>query len=86
MAHYNVCQHRGARIMVNDMGWVKNFVCPYHGWEYGNDGTLAVVPDEGRFPDGVPCEEPQESGQLGHDGMVTSLLATNDLERPGAWN
>ena len=57
VAHYNVCQHRGARIMVNEMGWVKNFVCPYHGWEYANTGELVVVPDEGRFPQGVDCAE-----------------------------
>lgn len=57
VAHYNVCQHRGARVMVNDMGWVKHFVCPYHGWEYKNDGELTVVPDEGRFSGGVDCAE-----------------------------
>lgn len=56
-AFYNVCQHRGARVMVNDRGWVKNFVCPYHGWTYDNAGALTVVPDEDQFPSGVPCEE-----------------------------
>ena len=45
VAFYNVCQHRGARVMVNDLGWTKNFVCPYHGWTYNNAGTLTVVPD-----------------------------------------
>lgn len=57
VAHYNVCQHRGARVMVNEMGWVKHFVCPYHGWEYANTGRLVVVPDEDRFPGGVDCAE-----------------------------
>ena len=56
-AFYNVCQHRGARVMVNDMGWVKDFICPYHGWTYDTAGALTVVPDESRFPGGVPCEE-----------------------------
>ncbi|MGI9625174.1 MAG: aromatic ring-hydroxylating oxygenase subunit alpha [Acidimicrobiales bacterium] len=56
-AFYNVCQHRGARVMVNDRGWVKNFVCPYHGWTYDNAGQLAVVPDEDRFASGVDCDE-----------------------------
>ena len=27
-AFYNVCQHRGARVMVNDMGWVKRLRLP----------------------------------------------------------
>ena len=31
-AFYNACQHRGARVMVNERGWIKDFVCPYHGW------------------------------------------------------
>lgn len=56
-AFFNVCQHRGARVMVNDRGWVKNFVCPYHGWTYATDGALDVVPERERFSGGVPCEE-----------------------------
>ena len=56
-AFYNVCQHRGARVMVNDRGWVKNFVCPYHGWTYNHAGALTVVPDEDRFAGGVDCAE-----------------------------
>lgn len=55
-AFYNVCQHRGARIMVNSGGWVKNFVCPYHGWTYDHGGRLTVVPDIERFSDGVDCD------------------------------
>lgn len=56
-AFYNVCQHRGARVMINDRGWVKNFVCPYHGWTYTHAGELTVVPDEDRFAQGVSCAE-----------------------------
>lgn len=56
-AFYNACQHRGARVMVNDRGWVKNFVCPYHGWTYDTAGALTVVPDEERFSTPVLCEE-----------------------------
>jgi phenylpropionate dioxygenase-like ring-hydroxylating dioxygenase large terminal subunit len=54
-AFYNVCQHRGARVMVNDHGWVERFVCPYHGWTYAWDGRLEVVPDIERFSQGVDC-------------------------------
>lgn len=52
-AFYNVCQHRGARVMVNDFGWVEKFVCPYHGWTYGYDGHLNFVPDVERFHRGI---------------------------------
>lgn len=54
-AFYNVCQHRGARVMVNRGGWTKAFVCPYHGWAYDNDGTLSHVPDADRFTPPVDC-------------------------------
>ena len=56
-AMYNVCQHRGARVMVNDMGAIDAFVCPYHGWTYDLDGTLKTVPDEDRFSQGAPCDK-----------------------------
>lgn len=56
-ANYNVCQHRGARVMVNEMGWVDRFVCPYHGWAYEPDGTLVHVPDTDRFSQGAPCDQ-----------------------------
>lgn len=56
-ANYNVCQHRGARVMVNDLGAVDKFVCPYHGWTYELDGTLSFVPDTDRFSQGAPCDK-----------------------------
>lgn len=56
-AHYNVCQHRGAKILVNDLGSLEKFVCPYHGWTYAPDGKLLHVPEEEKFPQGLPCEE-----------------------------
>ena len=48
-AFYNVCQHRGNRIFGNQSGYVKQVVCPYHGWRYQLDGVLAEVPDVERF-------------------------------------
>jgi len=51
-AFYNACQHRGARILVNDMGCEKSYTCPYHGWTYRPDGRLIVVPDNQQFPGG----------------------------------
>jgi phenylpropionate dioxygenase-like ring-hydroxylating dioxygenase large terminal subunit len=57
VAHYNVCQHRGARVMVNERGCEKSFTCPYHGWTYRTDGRLIVVPDNQRFRGGVDRNE-----------------------------
>jgi phenylpropionate dioxygenase-like ring-hydroxylating dioxygenase large terminal subunit len=55
-AFYNVCQHRGARLLLTDRGAMAQYTCPYHGWTYDNDGCLAHVPDEDRFSRGVPRE------------------------------
>lgn len=56
-AFYNVCQHRGARLLSTDRGILEHYTCPYHGWQFNNDGSLKHVPDEDRFSRGVPCEK-----------------------------
>ncbi len=52
-AMYNVCQHRGMRLVTGERGCAKSFECGYHGWTYRNDGRLIVVPDNARFDGGV---------------------------------
>lgn len=56
-AFYNVCQHRGNRILTSDSGSVQQVTCPYHGWRYGLDGRLAGIPDAERF---IPPVDPDE--------------------------
>ena len=53
-AFYNVCGHRGQRLVWGD-GHQPSFHCPYHGWVWGTDGELQVVPDPDDFPQGDPC-------------------------------
>ena len=38
----NVCRHRGSRVCTEVAGHLKGgvFVCPYHAWSYGLDGSL----------------------------------------------
>ncbi|SDI25983.1 Ring hydroxylating alpha subunit (catalytic domain) [Alteribacillus persepolensis] len=43
-ALFNRCTHRGATICRMDKGNTRNFTCPYHGWNFANDGRLAGVP------------------------------------------
>jgi 3-phenylpropionate/trans-cinnamate dioxygenase subunit alpha len=43
-AFLNVCRHRGNRLCRADSGNAATFTCPYHGWTYGNDGSLRGVP------------------------------------------
>jgi Rieske 2Fe-2S family protein len=44
-ALYNVCRHRGARLLDEPSGrGLSRITCPYHAWSYRLDGTLNVVP------------------------------------------
>jgi len=42
----NSCRHRGALVCTQPEGNAKRFFCLYHGWTYGNDGSLRSVPGE----------------------------------------
>ncbi|MDH3644145.1 MAG: aromatic ring-hydroxylating dioxygenase subunit alpha, partial [Gammaproteobacteria bacterium] len=55
--YYNVCQHRGNRLVGAERGHADNFRCAYHAWTYNIDGELAIVPYEERFAAGVPRGE-----------------------------
>jgi naphthalene 1,2-dioxygenase subunit alpha len=45
-AFVNSCSHRGARVCAAEAGNTRSFVCSYHGWAYGIDGSLQGVPLE----------------------------------------
>jgi Rieske 2Fe-2S family protein len=57
-AFYNVCRHRGSRVMLESCGQTRSLQCPYHAWTYGLDGRLTGAPamdgvegfDRARFP------------------------------------
>lgn len=55
-AFFNVCRHRGNRLVTTDAGGVADsFSCTYHGWKWGIDGTLNQVQNPEDFPQGNPC-------------------------------
>ena len=54
-AFYNVCPHRGNRIVDEGMGNAETFKCSYHGWEFGLSGRFKNLPDKEIFPQGAPC-------------------------------
>jgi phenylpropionate dioxygenase-like ring-hydroxylating dioxygenase large terminal subunit len=39
----NACSHRGAEVCRKHEGNASNFVCPYHGWNFANDGSLVAA-------------------------------------------
>lgn len=48
-ALYNVCRHRGSRVLLEPVGRVEGLVCRYHGWRYARDGRLQFA---ARMPEG----------------------------------
>jgi phenylpropionate dioxygenase-like ring-hydroxylating dioxygenase large terminal subunit len=48
-AFHNVCSHRGNKIAYDAQGRAAALSCRFHGWTYGLDGSLQLVPDEENF-------------------------------------
>jgi choline monooxygenase len=59
-AMYNVCRHHAAAVVTESCGQASILHCPYHGWNYGLDGSLKGVPEF----DGVQDFERQKNGLL----------------------
>ena len=65
----NVCAHRGMAFCRARHGTVKEFVCPYHQWNYSLQGDLQGVPfrrgvkQDGKVQGGMPADfRPEENG------------------------
>lgn len=52
---FNVCPHRGTRVMAGDEGSAERFTCPYHGWQFDHAGVVVAAPNADDFPQGNPC-------------------------------
>ena len=44
-AFYNVCRHHAAAVVTEPCGHAQMLHCPYHGWNYGLDGSLKGMPE-----------------------------------------
>ena len=62
-AHYNVCPHRGSRLVLEDFGALGQFTCPFHSWRFELDGQNVGITDEETFDPKVLC----------HDTNMTSV-------------
>ncbi|NJC32915.1 phenylpropionate dioxygenase-like ring-hydroxylating dioxygenase large terminal subunit [Sphingomonas jejuensis] len=54
-AHYNVCPHRGSRLVTDDLGSQNSFTCPFHSWEFDLEGHNIQVTDPETFRPEVLC-------------------------------
>lgn len=55
-AFYNVCPHRGNRLVAAETGSLSNAItCPFHNWRFGFDGTLESITDRETFRPEALC-------------------------------
>jgi phenylpropionate dioxygenase-like ring-hydroxylating dioxygenase large terminal subunit len=54
-AFYNVCPHRGTRLLAGPDGHAARITCPYHGWQFDHAGAVTAVPNAADFRQGDPC-------------------------------
>jgi phenylpropionate dioxygenase-like ring-hydroxylating dioxygenase large terminal subunit len=57
-AFYNVCAHRGSKLVFEERGNKKVFVCPFHSWSFHNNGELRRITDEETFHPEVIAQRP----------------------------
>ena len=50
-AFYNVCTHRGNKLVRAGDGCKQRFACGFHGWIFSPEGELQTVTDEHSFLD-----------------------------------
>ncbi|MEM9844906.1 MAG: aromatic ring-hydroxylating dioxygenase subunit alpha [Pseudomonadota bacterium] len=69
----NVCRHRGMPL-AEGRGRTKRFVCSYHAWSYGRDGSLLRAPRmENAGFDAKTCRLPEHRVQLWNGFIYVSL-------------
>lgn len=56
-AHYNVCPHRGSRLVLADYGSMTSFTCPFHSWQFSLEGENIAVTDPETFRPEVLCHD-----------------------------
>ncbi|MAA88197.1 MAG: (2Fe-2S)-binding protein [Haliea sp.] len=79
-AFYNVCSHRGARLVWDERGNRKVFVCPFHSWSFHNNGTLRRITDEEYFKPEVVAHRPGLKPV--HCDTLAGIVFVNMDEKP----
>ena len=61
---FNVCRHRGSRLIEDNCGNRAAIQCPYHAWTYGLDGRLIGAPHMDEVPGFDKADYPLQSVNL----------------------
>ena len=80
-AFFNVCQHRGHRLLKGKGKLKLAITCPYHAWAYGLDGRLRAAPNA----DHVPGFDGSRVGlvPVGVEEVGPVILVNLDASAPG---
>ena len=62
---FNVCRHRGSRLIEDNCGNRAAIQCPYHAWIYGLDGRLIGAPHMDEVPGFEKADYPLHEVNLG---------------------
>lgn len=81
-AFLNGCAHRGAQVAVG-CGTAARFVCPYHGWMYRLDGSLAGVPSRRMFADAGLQDRKLRQLPVSERGGLISVGLREDVDMSG---
>ena len=57
-AFFNVCPHRGNRLVRSEIGSVERFTCAFHGWQFECNGRLRSITDEETFAPSLVAHRP----------------------------
>src|SRR5437764_6791378 len=84
-AFFNVCRHRGSRLIENDRGNCAAIQCPYHAWTYGLDGRLIGAPHMDELAGFDKADYPLHVANIGvWEGFIFVNLADSKPKRDNA--
>jgi 3-phenylpropionate/trans-cinnamate dioxygenase alpha subunit len=82
-AMLNSCSHRGNAVCRAEEGNARSFLCTYHGWSYGIDGTLKGVPGYKDFYAGELDKSQRGLAQVAQlDSYKGFVFGTHDPTAP----
>lgn len=80
-AYYNVCGHRGNRLVHNDFGTITDgFTCSFHSWKWGIDGDLQYIQDEESYHPDILSHAPDMIEA--HIGIIAGIIFINMDDNP----
>jgi len=70
----NRCSHRGNRVVDVPCGNARTFTCNYHGWTFGNDGSLRGYPFPSGFDHDMRGEKEMGLGRVPRMGIYKGFV------------